>query len=142
MSSPPLRVFLTKAQDQKLLELSKSATAGQKTKDRASVIRLSAIGGKVEKIANYLKVSKLVVRNTIHRWLEREFSGLEDPPKPGRRRKWQPEDLAEIEHKLETEQRAYSSRQLCEILATTRKIQLSERHLRRILKKKLYVEEN
>jgi len=44
MSSPPLRVFLTKAQDQKILELSKSAKVSQKTKDRASVIRLSAIG--------------------------------------------------------------------------------------------------
>lgn len=142
MSSPPLRVFLTKVQDQKLLELSKSTAVSQKTKDRASVIRLSAIGWKVEKIASYFNVSKLVVRNTIHRWLEREISGLEDSPKPGRRRKWQPEDLAEIEQKLETEPRTYSSRQLCQILANSRKIQLSERHLRRILKKKLYVEEN
>jgi transposase len=136
MSSPPLRVFLTKVQDQKLLELSKSTAVSQKTRDRASVIRLSAIGWKVEKIASYFKVSKLVVRNTIHRWQEREFSGLEDAPKPGRRRKWQPEDLAEIERSLETEQRTYSSRQLCQILATSKKIQLSERHLRRILKKK------
>lgn len=142
MSSPPLRVFLTKAQDQKLFELSKSATVSQKTKDRASVIRLSAIGWKVEKIASYLKVSKLVVRNTIHRWLEKELNGLEDAPKPGRRRKWQPEDIAEIELKLEMEQRTYSSRQLCQILAASRKVQLSERHLRRILKKKLYLEEN
>jgi len=63
-----------------------------------------------------------VVRNTIHRWLEKEFSGLEDTPKPGRRKKWQPEDLVEIERKLETEQRTYSSRKLCQILATTRKI--------------------
>lgn len=142
MSSPPLRVFLTKAQDEKLLELSKSATVSQKTRDRANVIRLSASCWKVAKIASYFNVSKLVVRNTIHRWLEREISGLEDTPKPGRKRKWQPEDLAEIEQKLEREPRSYSSRQLCQILATSRKIQLSERHLRRILKKKLYVEEN
>ncbi|MFB2939108.1 hypothetical protein ACE1B6_27970 [Aerosakkonemataceae cyanobacterium BLCC-F154] len=33
-------------------------------------------------------------------WQEREFSGLEDTPKPGRRRKWQPEDLAEIERQF------------------------------------------
>lgn len=137
MPSPPLRVFLTKAQDQKLLELSKSATVSQKAKERANMIRLSAIGWKVEKIARYLRVSKLVVRNSLHRWLDKEFIGLEDTPKPGRKRKWQLEDLAALEVKLETEQRAYSSRQLCELLATSRKIQLSERHLRRILKKKL-----
>lgn len=137
MPSPPLRVFLTKAQDQKLLELSKSATVSQKGKERANMIRLSAIGWKVEKIAKYLRVSKLVVRNSLHRWLDKEFIGLEDTPKSGRKRKWQPEDLAALEVKLEREQRAYSSRQLCEVLATSRKIQLSERHLRRILKKKL-----
>ena len=137
MPSPPLRIFLTKTQDRRLLELSKSTTVSQKAKERATMIRLSAIGWKVEKIAKYLRVSKLVVRNSIHRWIKKEFIGLEDTPKPGRKRKWQPEDLAPIEVKLETEQRVYSSRQLCEVLATSRKIQLSERHLRRILKKKL-----
>ena len=100
------------------------------------------MGWKVEKIAIYLKVSKLVIRNTIHRWQSRELIGLEDIPKPGRKRKWQPEDLAEIELRLETEQRTYSSRQLCQLLASKRKIHLSTRHLRRILKKKLYLEEN
>lgn len=137
MPSPPLRVFLTKAQDQKLLKLSKSATVSQKGKERANMIRLSAIGWKVEKIAKYLRVSKLVVRNSLHRWLDKGFIGLEDTPKSGRKRKWQPEDLTALEVKLETEQRVYSSRQLCEVLAISRKIQLSERHLRRILKKKL-----
>lgn len=136
MASPPLRVFLTKTQDRNLLELSKSATVSQKVKERATMIRLSGIGWKVEKIARYLGVSKLVVRNSIHRWLKKEIMGLEDTPKSGRKRKWQPEDLAEIEVKLETEQRVYSSRQLGEVLATSRKIRLSERHLRRILKKK------
>ncbi len=48
MPSPPLRVFLTKAQDQKLLELNKSAIVSQKVKNRANMIRLSAIGWKVE----------------------------------------------------------------------------------------------
>jgi transposase len=136
MSSPPLRVFLTKTQDKKLFELSRATTVSQKTRDRATAIRLSSMGWKVEKIAIYLKVSKLVIRNAIHRWQKGELRGLEDTPKPGRKRKWQPEDLAEIELKLETEQRTYSSRQLCQLLASKRKIHLSTRHLRRILKKK------
>ena len=49
---------------------------------------------------------------------------------------------AEIECKLDKEQRTYNSRQLCQFLAKERKIQLSERHLRRILKKKLSMEKN
>jgi hypothetical protein len=110
MSSPPLRVFLTQNQEESLFELSKSTTVPQRTRDRASAIRLSSLGWKVDKIAIYLK--------------------------------WQPADLAEIEYKLDKEQRTYNSHQLGQFLAKERKIQLSERHLRRILKKKLSMEKN
>jgi hypothetical protein len=51
MPSPPLRVFLTKTQDRKLLGLINCATVSQKVKERSTIIRLSAIGWKVEKIA-------------------------------------------------------------------------------------------
>ncbi len=40
------------------------------------------------------------------------------------------------------EERSYSSRQLCQILRQERELELSERHLRRILKKKLLMEKN
>ena len=55
MSSPRLRVFLTSSQERTLFELSKAANVPQRTKDRASAIRLSAMGWKVEQIAIYLK---------------------------------------------------------------------------------------
>ena len=136
MSSPPLRVFLTKNQEKTLFELSRSKQVPQRTSDRASALRLSSMGWKVEKIAVYLKWSKQTVRKTIHRWKNQGLMGLWDAPR-GRKRKWMPEDLAEIESKLDTEQRTYHSHQLCQLLETERKISLSERHLRRILKKKL-----
>ena len=69
MSSPPLRVFLTSEQEKTLFELSKAPKVPQRTKDRASAIRLSAIGWKVEKIAVYLKWSKSTVRTAIHRYI-------------------------------------------------------------------------
>ncbi len=142
MSSAPLRVFLTIAEEKTLLELSKAKGVPQRTKDRASALRLSSMGWKVEKIAIYLKWSKDTVRGAIHRWLKQGLVGLWDKPRSGRTTKWGKVDLLEIESKLATEQQSYNSRQLRQLLLNERKIDLSERHLRRILKKKVSVEEN
>ena len=136
MSSPPLRVFLSKSQENTLFELSRAPQVPKRTLDRASALRLSSMGWKVEKIAIYLKWSKQTVRETIHRWKNQGLMGLWDAPR-GRQRKWKPEDLAEIERLLDTEQRTYNSSQLCQVLESERNLSLSERHLRRILKKKL-----
>ncbi len=57
MSSAPLRVFLTIAEEKTLFELSKAKGVPQRTRDRASAIRLSSMGWKIEKIAVYLKWS-------------------------------------------------------------------------------------
>lgn len=62
--------------------------------------------------------------------------GLWDAPRSGKKRKWQPENIEVIAEKLDKDQRTYNSRQLLEILATLNQVHLSERQLRRILKKK------
>ncbi len=142
MSSPRLRVFLTSEQEKTLFELSKAPDVPQRTKDRASGIRLSAMGWKVEEIAIYLKWSKSTVRTAIHRWKSRGLMGLWDAPRCGRKTKWQPENIEEITKKLDKEQRTYNTRQLLEILATLNGVYISSRQLRRILKKKLLMEKN
>ena len=142
MSSPRLRVFLTSSQERTLFELSKAANVPQRTKDRASAIRLSAMGWKVEQIAIYLKWADSTVRTAIHRWKKSGLMGLWDAPRSGRKRKWQPEDIEKITTKLDFEQRTYNTRQLLEILSTLNGVYLSSRQLRRILKKKLLMEEN
>lgn len=136
MPSPPLRVFLSKQEEEMLFKLSKDERVSQRTRARASALRLSSLGWKVSKIAIYLKWSIWTVRETIHRWNKQGLEGLWDAARSGRNRKWSREALEEIEQKLDQEERSYSSRQLCQYLATERKIKLSERHLRRILKKK------
>ena len=93
MSSPPLRVFLTSSQERTLFELSKAANVPQRTKDRASAIRLSAMGWKVEKIAIYLKWADSTVRTAIHRWKNLGLIGLWDARRSGRKRKWQTEHI-------------------------------------------------
>ena len=142
MSSPPLRVFLTSSQERTLFELSKAPNVPQRTKERAQALRLSSMGWKVDKIGLYLKWADSTVRTAIHRWKKMGLMGLWDAHRSGRKRKWQPENLEEITGKLEKEPRTYNSRQLLEILATLNGVYLSERQLRRILKKKLLVEKN
>ena len=88
MSSPPLRVFLTLLQEETLFELSRASQVSQRTRDRASAIRLSSMGWKVSKIAIYLKWSKQRVRETIHKWKKKGLVGLWDAPKTGRKKKW------------------------------------------------------
>lgn len=142
MSSPPLRVFLTSEQERTLFELSKAENVPQRTKDRASALRLSSMGWKVGKIAIYLKWGKSTVRSAIYRWKNLGLMGLWDAPRSGRKRKWQPENIEKITTKLDKEQRTYNTRQLLEILATLNGVYISERQLRRILKKKLPMEKN
>ncbi len=105
MSSPRLRVFLTSEQERTLFELSKAVNVPQRTKDRASAIRLSALGWKVEEIAVYLKWASSTVRTTIHRWKKIGLMGLWDAPRSGRKRKWSRESIEEITEKIDKEQR-------------------------------------
>lgn len=141
MSSPPLRVFLNTKEDRSLWELTQATEIPQKVKERVQVLRLSSRGWKVEKIAVYMKWSKTTVRRTLKRWQAQGEKGLWDKPRIGRPKKWQSVDLEVVESALK-EERSYSSRQLCQILSQERKLELSERHLRRILKKKLLMEKN
>ena len=142
MTSPPLRVFLTSEQERTLFELSKAPNVPQRTKDRSQALRLSSMGWKVDKIAVYLKWASSTVRTAIHRWKNRGLMGLWDAPRSGRKRKLLPENIELITEKLDKEQRTYNTRQLLEILATVNQVHLSERQLRRILKKKLLVEKD
>ena len=68
--------------------------------------------------------------------------GLWDAPRTGRKRKWHPENIEEITKRLDKEQRTYNTRQLLEILAISNGVYMSERQLRRIMKKKLPMEKN
>ncbi|OYE05638.1 hypothetical protein CDG79_06755 [Nostoc sp. 'Peltigera membranacea cyanobiont' 232] len=62
-----LRVFLTREQDKTLFNL-RTADVPQKVKDRAEVIRLSAHGWYVEKIAVHFNWTAQTVREVLHKW--------------------------------------------------------------------------
>ena len=62
-----LRVFLTRKQDQTLLNL-RTVDVPQKVKDRAEAIRLNAHGWYVEKIAAHFNWTAQTVREVLHKW--------------------------------------------------------------------------
>ncbi|MFN6498769.1 MAG: helix-turn-helix domain-containing protein [Nostoc sp. DedQUE01] len=70
-----LRVFLTPKQDKTLFDL-RTADVPQKVKDGAEVIRLSAHGWYVEKIAAHINWTAQTVREVLHKWQKLGIQGL------------------------------------------------------------------
>jgi transposase len=128
-----LRVFLTREQDQTLLNLRKADTP-QKVKDRGEVIRLNAHGWYVEKIAAHFNWSPQTVREVLHKWQKLGLEGLWDKPGRGGKTKYTEEDIVFLEECLKKEPRTYNSLQLAQKLESDRQIQLSPDRLRRVSK--------
>ena len=130
-----LRVFLTREQDQTLLNLRKEDVP-QKVKDRAEVIRLNAHGWYVEKIAAHFDWGAQTVRQVLHKWEKLGLSGLWDKPGRGGKTKYSEEDIVFLEECLKNEPRTYNSLQLAQKLHSARQVKLSPDRLRRVLKKR------
>src|SRR4028118_2248247 len=134
-----LRVFLSQEQDKTLLKL-RNTDVPQKVKDRAEVIRLNAHGWYVEKIAAHFNWTPQTVREVLHRWQKLGMEGLWELPGRGGKPKWKEEDIEFLTECLKNEPRTYNSVQLAQKLEKERSIKLSADRLRRILKKKVYLE--
>ncbi|ACK71112.1 conserved hypothetical protein [Gloeothece citriformis PCC 7424] len=130
-----MKVVLTQNEDLTLFELQKASNAPLRTKTRAYILRLSSQGWKIEKIADFLFCSNITVRRTIHRWNKKGLLGLWDKPRAGRTPTWKPEDFSEIEDLLIQEQCTYSSAKIQQKLLIDKQVSLSQRQIRRILKK-------
>jgi len=111
-----LRVFLTREQEQTLFAL-RTADVPQKVKDRAEVIRLSAHGWYVEKIATHFNWTAQTVREVLHRWEKLGLEGLWEKPGRGGKPRWTEADMVFIEECLAKEPRTYNSVQLAQKLA-------------------------
>ena len=119
-----LRVFLTREQDQTLLNL-RTADVPQKVKDRAEVVRLNAHGWYVEKIADHFNWTPQTVRTVLHKWQEFGMEGLWELPGRGGKAKYKEEDIVYLEECLKKEPRTYNSFQLAQKLERERQIKLS-----------------
>ena len=130
-----LRVFLTREQDRTLFNL-RTGDVPQKVKDRAEVIRLSANGWYVEKIAAHFNWTAQTVREVLHKWEKLGMEGLWEKPGRGGKSSWAEADMVFLEECLEKEPRTYNSVQLAQKLEQERSIKLSPDRLRRVLKKR------
>lgn len=136
MSTPRLQVTLSSEEDRTLFELRRADTIPQRTKDRATALRLNHRGWTTEQIAEYLGWQVATVRQTIHRWRDQGLGGLWDRPREGRPRRWEEADMAYVETTIEASPTTVNSRQLVTQLEQEREVRLSRRHLRRVLKKR------
>lgn len=137
----PLRIHLTEEEDRTLRELSYARSVPQRVKQRATALRLNAVGWKVDQIAAHLDWASQTVRETIHRWQVGGLGGLWEAPGRGRHRRWNQEDWQALAQWVQ-EPRRYSAAQLSYKLATERQVDLGKEQVRRILKKKLLLETN
>jgi len=130
-----LQVELTTEEDTTLRELSLGEGVPCRTRQRAMAVRLNGNGWKVGQVAQYLQIHEHSVRSALRQWQTIGVYGLWEKRRPGRQRKWQEQDLEAVERWLH-EQRSYTSRQLCQKLASERHVQLSQRTMSRLLQKR------
>lgn len=132
----PLKVHLSKEEDQQLLEFQKINGIPQRVKERAEIIRLNHHGWTVKKIAKYKQKSPHTVRASLHRWSAGGLEGLWEEPGRGRKRFWLEADLEYLETCLEKDSRTYNSFQLAQKLKQDRGVTLSSDRIRKLLKKR------
>lgn len=91
-----LRVFLTRKQDETLLNL-RTVDVPQRVKYRAEVVRLNAHGWYVEKIADHFNWTPQTVREVLHKWQKVGLKKLWELPGRGGRPKYEEEDIVSLE---------------------------------------------
>ncbi len=137
----PLKITLSESEDLTLRELSIANNIPRRTKSRAIAVRLNNQGWSVAQISLHLGWANQTVRVAISRWKKSGLRGLWDLPRSGRQRKWSEEDWQLMEKWLR-ESRGYTSKQLAKKWSVERDVKLGSEQIRRILKKKLAMEEN
>lgn len=135
----PLQLHLNEEEDRTLRELSHADGVPQRTRQRATAVRLNASQWTVPQIARYLDWHEHTVRATLRRWQSLGLGGLWEAPGRGRHRRWNHQDWQALEQWTH-EPRRYSAAQLSYKLAQERQVELGKEQVRRILKKKLQLE--
>jgi transposase len=132
----PIKVSLSKEEDQQLLNLQQHPETPPRVRYRAEIVRLNAYGWSVSQIADYKKLSSHTVRKSLRNWSNQGLEGLWEAGGRGRKKGWKEEDIQYLEITIEQEQRTYNSRQLAAKLKQDRGVKLSPDRIRKLLKKK------
>jgi len=129
------RVCLTEEQRAELKERTRQTGLPARTRDRLEMVRLSAAGWSIPKIARHLQLSEQQVRFWIKRFLAAGFDALPDQPHVGQASRLTPALLAALKAELEQGERTWTAGQLAEWLAREHGVRLSPDWLGRLLKR-------
>jgi transposase len=133
------RVKLTVEEQGELHRRTREAGIMPRTRDRLEMVRLSAAGWSIPKIAVHLGVDERRVRYWIKRYLEGGFDALPDAVHPGKPSAVTPEMLASIKAEIAKADRTWTARQLAEWVEAEHGLRRSPDQLSRLLKRERIV---
>lgn len=129
------RVTLSDDQRRELQRRTRQVSLDPNTRDRLEMVRLSAAGWSVPKIARHLGLHEQTVRAWIKVFLRQGFDALPNKPRGGKQSALTPAMLAEVRRELATGQRIWTAGQIGDWLAQHHGIRLSSGRLRVHLKR-------
>jgi transposase len=129
------RVHLTDAQRDELERRAHDPRTKPRTRDRLEMVRLSAAGWSVPRIARHFRCHEETVRSWIKAFLVRGFDALADQPHPGQQSKLTPTMEEAIRAELRRDARTWTAAQLAPWVAERFGVGLSPAQLGRRLKR-------
>ena len=129
------RVRLTDAQREELRRRSHDPGVKPRTRDRLEMVRLSAAGWGVPRIAQQFGLCEATVRSWIKAFLTGGFDALPDQPHPGQPSSLTPAMEAAIREELRRDERTWTAPQLADWVAQQFGVRLSPDHVKRRLRR-------
>ena len=129
------RIHLTQEQQQQLHQRAHQPNSAPRTRDRLEMVRLSAMGWGIPKIARHLGQHEQTVRYWIKAFLDGGFEALADKPHTGQKSGITPEILAAVKEWLTTGNRTWNARQIAAEVATRYGLSRSVAQWRRLLRR-------
>jgi transposase len=106
------RVTLTEAIRQELNQRAHQRGLVPRTRDRLEMVRLSAAGWSIPKIATHLQFHERTVRTWIKTYLDKGFDGLVDQPHPGQPSAVTADILAQVRQWIQAGERTWNAAQI------------------------------
>lgn len=128
-------VCLTDTQRQELQRRAHDPVVKPRTRDRLEMVRLSAAGWSIPRIAHHLQISEKRVRHWIKTFLAGGFDALPDQPHRGQQSSLTPQMEEAIRQALRRDPRTWTAAQLADWVAEQLGVRLTPDHLCRRLKR-------
>ena len=133
------RVKLAPEEQWELRRRTRATGIMPRTRDRLEMVRLSAAGWSIPKIAVHLGIHEHRVRYWIKRYLDGGFDALPDQPHPGQSSAVTPAILASMKAEIAKADRTWTARQLAEWMEAEHGLRRSPEQVSRLLKRERIV---